>query len=220
MRRFFRYLVLPVYRIWALRYIRRERVFSYAGLVLRVPAGIFHPGVFFSTPIFLDFLQNADLQGKSVLDVGTGSGALALLAAKRGARVTAIDIAPEAVETATANAKSNALDIRVIESDLFENLPAGVFDVLLINPPYYPRRPLDNAGFAFFAGENFEYFERLFAGLRAFTHPDSQIWMILSEDCDFDRIREIARKNGFDPGVIYERKTWGERFFVAQIREA
>ena len=216
-RRFFRHLILPFYRAWALRYIRRERVFSYAGLRLRVPPGVFHPGVFFSTPVFLEFLQSVDLQGKNVLDVGTGSGALALFAAKKGAQVTAIDIHPAAVETALRNAGSNALVIRAIESDLFDQLPVQRYDVFLINPPYYPRRPENAAGHAFFAGENFGYFERLFAGLRAFRHRGSHVWMILSEDCDFDKIGGIARKNGFEPAIVFERKKWGERFFVADM---
>ena len=179
-RRFFRLLILPFYRAWALRYIRRERTFVYAGLRLRIPPGVFHPGVFFSTPVFLKFLQKIDLQGKTVLDVGTGSGALALFAAKKGARVTAIDIHPAAVEAALRNAGNNALTIRAVESDLFDKLPAQHFDVLLVNPPYYPRRPEDAAGHAFFAGEHFEYFERLFAGLGVFMHPYSHLCMILS----------------------------------------
>ncbi|MBK7940169.1 MAG: methyltransferase [Lewinellaceae bacterium] len=218
MRALFRHLLLPFYRVWALRHIRREREFSHAGLHLSVPVGVFHPGIFFSTPIFLSFLQHIDFQGKNVLDIGTGSGILALFAARGGARATAIDINPAAVKATLLNARKNDLEIRALQSDLFENLPQQPFDIILINPPYYPRRPVDDAGFAFFAGEHFEYFDRLFGGLHTFTHEHSRVWMILSEDCDFEQIAAIARRRGFEIEPVYERKKWGERFFVADVR--
>ena len=175
MRFFFRRFFLPFYRRWALWYIRRERVFRYGGLRLRVPPGVFHPGVFFSTPIFLSFLQKIDLQGKTVIDVGTGSGALALFAARRGARVTALDVNPLAVATARDNARDNGLEVAVMESDLFDRVPAQAFDYVLINPPYYPRSPRDTAESAFFAGENLEYFEKLFRQLPGCLHSSDDL---------------------------------------------
>jgi hypothetical protein len=57
MRRFFRHFWLPIYRAWALRYIRGTRQFVCAGLRPDVPLGVFHPGIFFSNPIFISFLQ-------------------------------------------------------------------------------------------------------------------------------------------------------------------
>ena len=216
MRRLYRFLWLPLYRRWALWFIRSERGFRYAGLQLAVPPGVFHPGVFFSTPVFLSFLQDVDFQEKTVLDVGTGSGILALFTAGRGGLVTAIDINPEAVETARKNAGANGLDVRVIQSDLFEQLPLQPFDFVLINPPYYPLPATDTAGHAFFAGLHFEYFERLFDGLNRFVSGHSKTWMILSEDCDFGRITEIAGKNGIALATVFERKKWGERFFVVE----
>jgi len=231
MRPFFRLFWLPLYRLWALRYIRRERVFNHAGLQLVVPPGVFHPVVFFSTPIFVSFLQNIDFQRKKVLDVGTGSGLLALFAAQRGAVVTALDINPKAIETARRNAATNGLSLSVVESDLFDKLPPQTFDIVLINPPYYPRPPRDAAERAFFAGENWEYFEKLFRQLPHHLNPSgaqgsfdltplpSEVWMILSEDCDFEKIKEIAGDYGFRLQVVFEKKKWGERFFVAAAQQ-
>lgn len=217
MRWFFRRFWLPFYRRWALRHARRERAYRYAGLRLRIPPGVFHPGLYFSTPIFLKFLKNVDFHGKTALDLGTGSGLLALFAAGRGALVTALDLNPRAVAAARQNADNNGLALQVIESDLFAALPAGAaFDFILVNPPYYPRRPRDAAEAAFFAGENLEYFERFFAQLRAFVDPKTKTWLILSEDCDWARIWAIATQSGFDLTVVFERKKWGERFFVAE----
>jgi release factor glutamine methyltransferase len=216
-RRFFRLFWLPLYRRWALRFIQRERVFEYAGLRLWVPPGVFHPGVFFSTPLFVSFLQNVDFHEKTVLDVGTGSGLLALFAAHKGGLVTALDINPLATQTALRNAASNGLSLTAVVSDLFDALPPQAFDVVLINPPYYPRAPRNAAEHAFFAGEGLAYFEKLFAQLPRYIHPATKTWMVLSEDCDLLHIRAMAAARGFGWAVVFQQKKWGERFFVVGL---
>ncbi|MEU5754001.1 HemK2/MTQ2 family protein methyltransferase [Streptomyces sp. NPDC047829] len=82
----------------------------------------------------------------SVLDVGTGSGALALTAARRGARVTAVDVSWRAVCAARVNAARAGLRIRVRHGNLFTPVRGETFDLVLANPPYVPapgggRRP-------------------------------------------------------------------------------
>ncbi|MGW7350657.1 HemK2/MTQ2 family protein methyltransferase [Streptomyces sp. NPDC054784] len=77
--------------------------------------------------------------GGDVLDVCTGSGALALHAARLGARVTAVDIGRRAVLTARLNALLAAHRIAVHRGDLLGSLlPGSTFDVLISNPPYVP----------------------------------------------------------------------------------
>lgn len=211
----FRIFWLPFYRRWALRHIQQERVWEYAGLRLRIPPGVFHPGIFFSTPIFMDFLQNTDLRGKTVLDVGTGSGALALLAAQKGATAVAIDLNPAAVESAAVNAQNNGLSVTLWQSDLFTSLPIQTFDFVLVNPPYYARTPSNASEHAFFAGEELDYFARFFQQLPDFIQTHTSVWMILSEDCDWARIQQLAALQHFEGRVVFERRKWGERFFVA-----
>jgi release factor glutamine methyltransferase len=84
-----------------------------------------------------DYLEKVDLDGKKVLEIGTGTGIVAIAAAKRGAEVTAVDISPEAVETAKENAEDAEVKIKFIKSNLFENVD-GEFDLVLFNPPYLP----------------------------------------------------------------------------------
>lgn len=217
MRLFFRRLWIPFYSFWLLRYIRKERVYKFAGLRLTIPPGVFHPGVFFSTPVFISFLQKLDLQGKKVLDVGTGSGLLALFAARRGALVTALDINPLAVETARRNAAANGLAVTVVESDLFARLPAQSFDIILINPPYFPADPRDAVDHAFFAGANWEYFEQLFRQLPVCLHSGTRTWMILSDKCNIEKITDIAAANSFRLVTAFAKKKWGEFFQVVAI---
>lgn len=214
MRRFFRKFWLPFYRKWVLRHIRREQVFRYGHLRLTVPPGVFHPGVFFSTVIFLRFLKKVDFKNKTVLDVGTGSGALALLAAQNGAIATALDINPLAVETVRRNAAANGLSVFTCQSDLFDGWPPQFFEYILINPPYYPLSPKTGAEQAFYAGENLEYFEKLFRQLPGYLQATSHVWMILSEDCDLEKIQELAGLYRFRLSIVFEQKKWGERLMI------
>ncbi|AZQ32780.1 methyltransferase domain-containing protein [Streptomyces cyaneochromogenes] len=77
-------------------------------------------------------------QHAAVLDVGTGTGAVALAAARLGARVTAIDISWRAALNAKVNALLARLPIRVERGDLLAPVSGRSFDLILSNPPYVP----------------------------------------------------------------------------------
>jgi release factor glutamine methyltransferase len=77
--------------------------------------------------------------GARVLDVGTGSGLLALAAARAGARVVATDLNPFALRHVRRLASAEALDVSLVRTDLARGL--GRFDRVLANPPYLPTRP-------------------------------------------------------------------------------
>ncbi|HHZ11810.1 MAG TPA: peptide chain release factor N(5)-glutamine methyltransferase [Acholeplasmataceae bacterium] len=82
----------------------------------------------------------AEIQGREaprIIDIGTGSGAIALAIKKHrsDALVTATDISPVALEVARENAGNLGLDISFLESDLFEKV-TGKYHVLVSNPPY------------------------------------------------------------------------------------
>ncbi|GLW11432.1 methyltransferase [Microtetraspora sp. NBRC 13810] len=75
--------------------------------------------------------------GARVLDIGTGTGAVALTAARHGAgEVTAVDISLRAVLAARINALVRGLRVRVVRGDLFAAVEGEVFDFILANPPY------------------------------------------------------------------------------------
>ncbi len=73
-----------------------------------------------------------------VLDVGTGSGAIALAIADEhpDARVTAIDVSPDALALARENAARTGLTIELLEHDLRAGLPGGPYELVVSNPPY------------------------------------------------------------------------------------
>ena len=79
--------------------------------------------------------------GGDALDLGTGSGALLLLLARRaeGLALTGIDIDPLSARIARENLESNGLPGEILTGDLRrEPLPAGGFDLVVSNPPYFP----------------------------------------------------------------------------------
>ncbi len=87
-------------------------------------------------------------EGQSVLDLCTGSGAIAISVykelekANRKVKMTAVDISEEALTLAKENAELNDADILFIQSDLFARL-RGRFDIIVSNPPYIPTAEID-----------------------------------------------------------------------------
>ncbi len=80
----------------------------------------------------------AGLEAPRVLDVGTGTGAIALAIADEhpGARVTAMDISAEALELASENARRAGLTVELVEGDFRVALRGGPYDLVVSNPPY------------------------------------------------------------------------------------
>ena len=77
-----------------------------------------------------------------ILDIGTGSGAIAISLAKMigGAKVVAVDISPEALKIAKRNAERLGAEVEFVEADALGDLShLGKFDVIVSNPPYIPQ---------------------------------------------------------------------------------
>ena len=99
----------------------------------------------------------------SVLDLCTGSGFLALVAAKSGAgSVTALDVSRRALAATWLNARLNGVRVRAVRGDLFDAVPGERFDVIVSNPPYLvsasdelPRRGASRAWDAGTSGRAF-----------------------------------------------------------------
>lgn len=83
--------------------------------------------------------------GMRVLDIGTGSGALAVSIAHHApeCHVTAVDVSDAALAVAVGNARANGAAVRFVKSDLLAALAGEVFDVIVSNPPYISRQEMD-----------------------------------------------------------------------------
>lgn len=201
-------------------YISKPRTFRFRGLTLRIEQGVFHPSFFFSTRYLVEILDGMKnkLPGKTLLELGAGSGLLSLLAARYGAQVTASDLNKTAVVTLIKNAASNNLQVQCIHSDLFQQIPAQCFDYVLINPPYFKKNPATDADLAWYCGENMEYFRRLFSTLASYLGSGSECLMILAENCDLQGIQGIAAAEGFTFHELHRKKIKWEMNYIFSIR--
>jgi release factor glutamine methyltransferase len=89
------------------------------------------------------------LDGKpepDVLDVGTGTGAIALSIKdeRPGARVTAMDLSSDALELAAENSRRTGLDVRFVEEDLVKGFGVDAYDLVVSNPPYVSAEEFDS----------------------------------------------------------------------------
>lgn len=132
-----------------LQYVTGEMPFRH--IVLRCERGVLIPRP--ETEILVDAaLEGVDAAGEQdarVLEVGTGTGCVALsIASERpGARVTATDLSPRAIELARRNCEALGLEgaVEILECDLASCVDPklmGTFSVLVSNPPYIPTRVL------------------------------------------------------------------------------
>ena len=170
-----------------------------------------------STKIMLNYVEGLNLKQKTFLELGSGTGVISILAAKKDALVYASDISTTAVENTRFNASENEVEIDVIKSDLFEKIPNVQFDYIIINPPYYTKDPETDEQFAWYCGKDYEYFKKLFNSLPDFINQKSIVIMILSEVCDIITIKSIGEEKGFNWNLIQSKTAWGEKNYIFRL---
>jgi release factor glutamine methyltransferase len=217
MRVIVKYIVSTAYRPLLVKYLSKTRTYSCKGILLEIPPQVFHPAFFFSTKLLLRYIGQEYLNQKSFLELGAGSGLLSIYAAKRGADVVATDINPIAVQCVLANAEENGVAIRALESDLFDRIPLQQFDCILINPPYYKRTPSSLSEYAWYCGENGEYFQKLFRQLKDYVHEHSKVFMVLCDGCDIPMIKNFAHKNSFRMQCVHAKEAIIEKNYIFKI---
>ncbi|MFA6152641.1 MAG: methyltransferase [Chitinophagaceae bacterium] len=219
MRPFIKKITHPFLKLGLKLYYFKPRKYCYKQICIDVHPDVFPPHLTLSTKILLDFIQPLELQAKTFLELGCGTGIISLLASSKQAMVTATDINETALEFLQKNAIKNKLQATVLYSDLFEQLKGQSFDFIIINPPYYPKAPKSIKEQAWFCGENFEYFEALFKQLPNFLGQENQTFMILSEDCKIDEIKKIAFKNGLHFISVLEKKVAQEKNYIFRLNK-
>ena len=200
--------------------IHRTSIYTWKDITLHLPPGIFHPAYFFSTKFLLQHLMKKDVSGRSFLELGAGNGLISISAAQRGALVSSSDISVKVIELLKENARSNNVELKVIHSDLFDNIAPQQFSIIAINPPYYPKTPRNEFEQAWYCGENFEYFEKLFLQLPKYHDVKSEVLMVLSEECDLSRIKNIAATNNYDLILKEKKRIYWEMNYIFEIRRA
>jgi release factor glutamine methyltransferase len=222
MQRIFQTYYQYVYKPVLTMYLKTDSTTRLDGFRLKIFKEVFHPKFFFSSGYFYDFLKTTNLKDKQFLEIGCGSGILSLLATRKQALVTAVDVDPKAVENTCLNFEANFKDkagrYRIIQSDVFSKLEKETFDVIVINPPYYFKKVDVNTQLAWYCGENGEYFTKLFSGLKNFMDASTKVYMILAENAEIERIKEMATLQGIHFTLADQRKIRFETSYIFQLK--
>nr|WP_206664135.1 HemK2/MTQ2 family protein methyltransferase [Thermomonospora catenispora] len=178
--------------------------------MLRLP-GVYRPQG--DTALLLETLREAAIPpGARVLDLCTGTGAIAVAAALWGARhVTAVDVSRRAVLTARANAVARRVPVRVLRGDLTEPVAGERFDLITANPPYVPcpdpGPPRRGAARAWAGGPRGRLqLDRLCASAPALLNPGGTMLVVHSALCGVRQTLEALRGHGLKASVAARRR--------------
>jgi release factor glutamine methyltransferase len=151
-----------------------------------------------------------------VLDMGTGSGVCAVVAAKYARRVVAVDINAAAVRCAGINAVLNHLEekVEVRHGDLFAPVSEERFDLILFNPPFLKGTARDDRDRAW---RSSDVAERFAAGLGAHLKPGGSALVLLSTFGDGGIFLEEFRAHGLEVSVLTERQFVNERLTIFRL---
>jgi release factor glutamine methyltransferase len=173
------------------------------------------PGVFqprSDTWLLIDAMLRQPLRPRArALDVCTGSGAVAVAAALRGASVTAVDVSRRALLSVRVNAMVNGARVRVRRGDLFAPVRGERFDLIVANPPYLPADddapPARGAARAWDAGrDGRSVLDPLCEAGAAHLMPGGAILVVHSSVSDVDMTMRSLRATGLRVDVVAEHE--------------
>jgi release factor glutamine methyltransferase len=171
------------------------RSFDYLGVSIIVP-----PDVMPITPmshLLGEQVLSKVGPGDRVLDMGTGSGVNAVLAATRGASVLAVDISAPALEAARANVARNGVPelVEVKRSDVFSDV-RGEFDWIVFDPPFRwfkPRSIMESV----MADEGYQAMTRFFREARSHLEPEAKMLIFFGTSGDLGYLHRLMAEEGF-----------------------
>lgn len=184
-------------------------------LELQVPDGVYEPRE--DSRLAAETIADMDLQGKDILDIGTGCGFLAIIAASQGATVEAVDINESALQAAQENAERNDVQLTVYQSDLFSQVD-GSYDLILFNAPYLPdERGEDDEELAWAGGEGGrELVDTVIKECKDYLNDDGRLLLVQSSVTGVDATLHEMRENGLDPEITGREKVPWEELVVVE----
>jgi methylase of polypeptide subunit release factors len=187
------------------------------GYAFDVDPGVFHPAFSQVGDLLASHLMIAP--GATVLDLGTGTGFLAVVAAGLGSRVLALDRQLEAVSCARRNAELNGLQakVEVRQSDLFAAVAATeTFDVIIANFPFVPWSPeTDWQRHNFDAGH--QGLKQLLKQAKLHLRPGGRIFLTWSDLGDTDYFFTLMAQENYVCRKVATRKQGEIGFYVYEL---
>ena len=168
--------------------------------------------------------------GARILDIGTGSGAIAISLAKliASAEVVAVDISPEALAIARRNATRLGAQVEFVEADALSDLShLGEFDIIVSNPPYIPQSEIVDMRknvvdfephLALFVPDNdiLKFYVATAENAQKMLREDGSLWFEIYEKAGAEML-EMLRSKGFQSNELIEdanlkpRMVWSRR---------
>jgi release factor glutamine methyltransferase len=182
-----------------------ELLFVYRGCTFRIDPGVQPPKAG-----SLLFCRHLDVRpGARVLEIGSGAGLAAVLAARAGAHVIATDVRPEAVACTRENARRNGVaervDVRL--GDGFAPVTGLRFDLICTSPPQMPTPPgrerddaeaaADNGG-----ADGWALLARVIREAPGHLAPGGRLVFTLFAFLGVERAKTLLRAAGLAPEVV------------------
>ncbi len=200
------------------------------GLKIKTSLSVYEPAE--DTFLLISVIEKLDLNGKTALEIGTGSGIISLFLAKTAKHVTAIDINPEAICCAKENAARNKIkNVEFRKSDLFENVKEILrnkesskasnvgerkFDIIVFNPPYLPDEPL-TSDIALDGGpDGRKTIERFLKDAPKFLNTHGRILLLESSLSNYEKTLHHFKKIGFNAKIVKRRNFDWEELIVIE----
>lgn len=214
-------LLLAPWRIILRRRMKQVRRETICEQTIVVYPDVFNPVIFRSGRIFAEYLHE-HLRAASpaarleVLDMGTGSGVLAIICAALGHRVVAVELNPVAVRCAIENAGRLPEDLRpdVIEGDLFEPVAGRRFDLVLWNPPFFQGEPKSLLDLSWRSDNGIG---RFFAQLQEHLRPGGRAMIIWTSQAAAEHLHDSLRQHDLRCRTVHSQRVPFETFTIFEI---
>ncbi|WP_244441086.1 methyltransferase [Mesorhizobium sp. STM 4661] len=192
------------------------------GLDLNIRNDVFAPDVDDETGNPFHRAVEAEVKpGERVLDMGTGSGVSGILAARKGARVVAVDINPNAIECARQNADHNNVADRITfaVSDIFDEVE-GDFDLIVFDPPFRWFKPRDMLE-ASTADEDYRGLTRFINETKDRLRSNGRVLLNFATSADIDYLHSLIDTAGLQKKATqYGELTKGDftaRYYIIRL---
>ncbi|MBR2290239.1 MAG: peptide chain release factor N(5)-glutamine methyltransferase [Clostridia bacterium] len=173
-------------------------------------------------------LEKSRLNKPKILDLCTGSGAIAISLAKNlqndNVDMVASDISAQALEVARINCQKNRAKVKLVQSDLFENMEEK-FDMIVSNPPYIATEVISELSLdvqnephlALDGGEDgLDFYRKIGSEAKKYLTEEGMLFLEIGYDQN-QSVRSILEKNGFQNVICLQDFAGNDRVMIASV---